>query len=82
MGVYDLPAVINYISEKKNDDKIIYIGHSQGTTMFYIFASKKPKISTKIQAMYSLSPIAFMGHTKILPLRIFAHLNIDLVKVI
>jgi pimeloyl-ACP methyl ester carboxylesterase len=32
MGQYDLPAVIDHIVAKTGNQKITYIGHSQGTT--------------------------------------------------
>ena len=32
MGQYDLPAVFDYIAEVTGEEKIAYIGHSQGTT--------------------------------------------------
>ncbi|KAG5861914.1 hypothetical protein JTB14_032103 [Gonioctena quinquepunctata] len=33
-GIYDLPAKIDYIIGKTGQDKIFYIGHSQGTAQF------------------------------------------------
>ena len=73
MGIYDLPAIITYINEITSD-KIIYIGHSMGTTMFYVFSSEKPDIATKIKFQFSFSPIAFMGHLSSFPLHVFAKL--------
>ena len=36
IGLYDLPAMIDYIYEEDNEQAVTYIGHSQGTTaMFY-----------------------------------------------
>lgn len=32
MGIYDLPAEIDFILEKTGQEKLSYIGHSQGTT--------------------------------------------------
>jgi lysosomal acid lipase/cholesteryl ester hydrolase len=32
MGMFDQPANIDYIRKKTGDQKIAYIGHSQGTT--------------------------------------------------
>lgn len=33
MARFDLPAVINFILQKTGQEKIYYIGYSQGTTM-------------------------------------------------
>jgi len=36
MGTEDVPAVMDYIREVTNNEKVAYIAHSQGTTqMFY-----------------------------------------------
>ena len=70
IGIYDLPAVINHISEVNKNDKIIYVGHSMGTTVSYVLASEKPEISSKIKAIFSVSPIAFLSNTKFLALQI------------
>lgn len=32
MGMYDIPASLDYITELTNYPKVAYIGHSQGTT--------------------------------------------------
>lgn len=63
MGIYDLPAALNYTSTIVNDS-LTYIGHSQGTTQFFVFATEKPNLAAeKIKLSFSLSPIVFMGHT-------------------
>lgn len=62
MGLYDLPAELQYIAELKKS-KIIYIGHSMGTTNFYVMASQRPNTASMVEIMFSLAPIAFMAHT-------------------
>lgn len=44
MGIYDVPAEIEYIQKVKGNNKKIaaYIGHSEGTTQFFIGASMLP----------------------------------------
>ncbi|XP_069680598.1 gastric triacylglycerol lipase-like [Periplaneta americana] len=63
-GVYDLPAVIDYILKKTGKEKIIYVGHSMGTTLFYIMMSQRPEYNQKITVMISLAPIAYTSHSK------------------
>lgn len=63
MATYDLPAEISYITNMKKEN-ITYIGHSMGTTMFYAMAIEKPEIASKVTAMFSLAPVAFVGHLK------------------
>ncbi|KAF6215689.1 hypothetical protein GE061_000020 [Apolygus lucorum] len=64
MGVYDLPAMIDYILEKTNENQISYVGHSQGTTIFYIMASMRPEYQSKVLVSSSLAPVAFLDNTK------------------
>ncbi|XP_065217917.1 lipase 3-like [Planococcus citri] len=64
MGVYDLPASIDYILAATKQKDLIYVGHSMGTTMFYVMASVRPQYNSKIRLMISLSPVAYMGHIK------------------
>lgn len=56
MGYYDMPAIIEYILHQTTARKLIYIGHSQGTTVFFVMASARPEFNDKIARMYALSP--------------------------
>lgn len=62
MGVIDLPTMIDYVLEQTGQENLFYIGHSQGTTTFYVMASQLPEYNAKIRAMFSLAPIAYMSH--------------------
>ena len=64
MGVYDLPACIDYILTMTRQRDLFYIGHSMGTTMFYVMASTRPEYNSKVRLMISLSPVAYMAHIK------------------
>lgn len=72
MGVFDLPAVIDYILIQTNVSKLQYIGHSQGTAIFFVLASIKPEYNQKIQVMHALAPVAFMSHVISPPIRVIA----------
>ncbi|XP_072753605.1 lipase 3 isoform X2 [Anoplolepis gracilipes] len=62
IGYYDLPAMIDYILKKTGYSELYYIGHSQGTTTFYIMLSERPEYNSKIKGMISLAPIAFISN--------------------
>lgn len=65
MGMIDLPAMIDYIMAVNSAyPKIHYIGHSQGTTAYFIMCSERPEYNDKIQLMQALAPIAFMGNVQ------------------
>ena len=57
MGYYDLPAMIDYILKVTNHDRLYYIGHSMGTTMFFVMASTRPEYNDKIRLMAAMTPV-------------------------
>ncbi|XP_014251251.1 lipase 3-like [Cimex lectularius] len=70
MGVYDLPAEIDYVISHTNQSKIFYTGHSMGTTMMFVLLSEKPEYNSKIRLFVALSPVAYMSHMRSLVFRI------------
>lgn len=62
MGVYDLPAMIDYILAQTGQKQLFYIGFSQGTTQFWILMSLRPEYNEKIKLMSALAPVAYTGH--------------------
>ncbi|XP_063894050.1 lipase 3-like [Helicoverpa armigera] len=55
IGRYDLPAMIDYVLDKKNETELVYIGHSQGSTAFFVMTSEVPEYNDKISLMVALS---------------------------
>ncbi|PSN46066.1 Lipase 1 [Blattella germanica] len=76
MGVYDLPASLNWVLNITGRDKLFYVGHSMGTTMFFVMASTLPQYNDKIQLMVGLAPVAFVEHIKS-PIRLLAPFTKD-----
>ncbi|XP_049877244.1 lipase 3-like [Pectinophora gossypiella] len=72
IGYYDLPAMIDYILNVTGKTTLKYVGHSQGTTIFFVMASEKPEYNAKVDIMVALSPVAFMSHTKSPVVRLLA----------
>jgi lysosomal acid lipase/cholesteryl ester hydrolase len=64
IGIYDLPASIDYVLETTGQKRLQYIGHSQGTTVFYVMTSMLPVYNDKVILMQSLAPVAYLAHTK------------------
>lgn len=62
IGTYDLPATIDYVLKKSNHSQVHYIGHSQGSTSFFVMTSERPDYNEKILLMAALAPPVFMGH--------------------
>lgn len=64
IGIYDLPAMIDYVLEQTGQERLQYIGHSQGTTSFFVMAAEKPEYNDKIITMQALAPVAFMSNLR------------------
>ncbi|KAK9891680.1 hypothetical protein WA026_015648 [Henosepilachna vigintioctopunctata] len=62
IGTKDVPAMIDYILDTTKQKALYHIGHSQGTTSFYVMCSELPEYNDKIIAHYSLAPVAYMTH--------------------
>ena len=65
MGLYDTPAVIDYIIEQTDQPKVAYIGHSQGTTqMFYALAENEAYYKDKLSIFVALAPVTKITNQK------------------
>ena len=64
VGTIDLPNMIDYVLEHTGFQKLQYIGHSQGTTAFFVMASELPAYNRKIISMQALAPVAFMSNLR------------------
>lgn len=65
MGIYDLPAAFDYVvNVTRKPGEIVYIGHSMGTTMFFVFSSSLPHLAKNIKVMVALAPVVYMTHIK------------------
>ncbi|XP_072931538.1 lipase 3-like [Epargyreus clarus] len=62
IGRLDLPAMIDYVLETTGQDNLTYIGHSQGTTAFFVMCSELLDYDKKINFMVALSAVAWMKH--------------------
>lgn len=52
-GQFDLPAMINFALSKSGQKDLHYIGHSQGTTSFFVMASLRTEMNSKIRTMHA-----------------------------
>ncbi|CAH1105288.1 unnamed protein product [Psylliodes chrysocephalus] len=62
IGKIDIPTIIDYILAHTQLTELIHIGHSQGTTTFYVMTSLMPEYNKKIKVHISLAPIGYMNH--------------------
>lgn len=64
IGKYDLPSTIDFIQKQTNVPKVHYIGHSQGSTAFFVMCSEQPQYADKVQLMQALSPTVYMRENR------------------
>lgn len=64
IAIFDLPATIDYILQQTQQTSLHYIGHSQGTTIFFVLLSQMPSYNDKIATSYHLSPLAYMNNAQ------------------
>ena len=62
MGKYDAPAFVNHVLKVTKKDQLVWIGHSQGTTQFWLANTFYEDFGKKIKAMVAISPVAFEGN--------------------
>nr|XP_012236042.1 PREDICTED: lipase 3-like isoform X2 [Linepithema humile] len=61
IGTRDLPAMIDYVVNTTGREKLFYLGHSQGTTTFFVMAAELPEYQKNIQAMFAMAPVVYCG---------------------
>ena len=63
MGRKDVPAFVDFILDKTGLESISYVGHSEGTTQFFLGASLLPDYySQRINLSILLAPVAKTTH--------------------
>jgi pimeloyl-ACP methyl ester carboxylesterase len=81
MGLYDLPAFINHILKiNKFSEKIIYIGHSQGTAQLFAGLSENfDYFRKRIKLFIGMGPISRISYLNSRILQIMDILKVDLI---
>lgn len=81
IAVKDLPASIDYILKNTGNKKISYVGHSQGTTVFFVMLAELPKYNKKISVMHALAPILSGKYIKSPGFRFMRDHHIEISKI-
>ncbi|OXA53565.1 Lipase 1 [Folsomia candida] len=63
MGIYDLPAIIEMVTETTGNKAMYYVGHSMGTSMLTVLLSMRPEYNDRILTGFLLSPAIHFGNT-------------------
>ena len=63
LAKYDVKAHLDYITKVSGAEKVIYVGHSQGTTQFWASACLDPSyLNSKVKAFVGLGPVSYVSH--------------------
>ncbi|XP_035298982.1 gastric triacylglycerol lipase isoform X4 [Cricetulus griseus] len=81
MAKYDLPATIDFIVQKTGQEKLHYVGYSQGTTIGFIAFSTNPTLANRIKTFYALAPVATLTYAQS-PLKELSRIPGYLLKII
>lgn len=75
--------MIDYVLQTTGREKLFYLGHSQGTTSFFVMSTQVPEYQDKIEAMFAMAPIAYCGRMKSPFLQAISHFSntIDVRKI-
>ena len=78
----DLPAMIEYVNSRTGNKKMTYIGHSQGTTMFFMNAMHNPNLAEQsFDHFVALGTVPNIAHTKFAPIEILDKIGTILKKI-
>ncbi|XP_045505343.1 gastric triacylglycerol lipase-like [Colias croceus] len=64
IGLYDIPATIDYVLNYTGLQKLNYIGYSQGSGTFFVMCSERPGYCDKVNLLIGLAPAARQTYTK------------------
>ena len=81
MAAFDLPALINYVTKYTEQEQLVYIGHSQGTTMVLSSVGTNEELASKIKLFLALGPVATVGYMES-PVRVLSDVDSNLLYAI
>ncbi|XP_015280109.1 PREDICTED: lysosomal acid lipase/cholesteryl ester hydrolase-like [Gekko japonicus] len=64
MGMYDVPAAIDFILQETEQDGLYYIGHGQGASLGLIAFSAMPELAQKVKLFIALAPAYRLVNSK------------------
>lgn len=54
--------MIDYVLNATKQSDLFYVGHSQGSTAFFVMCSERPEYNKKIKLMHALAPVAYIDN--------------------
>lgn len=63
-ALVDLPLFIDFVLEKTNSEKLVYVGYSESTFFLYALLSTVPEFADKIVAAVTMAPVAYVANIR------------------
>jgi len=79
MGLYDTPSSIKYVINATGKSTLTYIGHSEGTSQFFVAMTDdrtKALVEQRVNLFVALAPVAYLSHPKSLLIRAMSTLRV------
>lgn len=70
IGFYDIPATIDYVLANTGEERLNYVGFSQGAGTFLIMCAERPQYCGKANIMIGLAPATRHTHAKSVVFRV------------
>lgn len=64
MGLYDIPATVNYTTNQTGQDNVTLICYSQGCSAAFVAGIYNPNITDQIKFTSAMAPGVYMGNTQ------------------
>ncbi|KAL1480798.1 hypothetical protein MTO96_050744 [Rhipicephalus appendiculatus] len=64
VGLYDIPALVDYVLAWTGWSELFYVGFSQGNAAAWITLSEMPEYNAKIRLLLALAPIGNVTHLR------------------
>jgi len=64
IGVYDIPAALDLVTQHTGFQRIPVVGHSMGNTVMMVAGSMRPELTDKVSIMIALAPTVYMRNAR------------------
>ena len=54
--------MLNYVLQETKQEKLVYVGYSQGSVMGFAGFSTQPELANKVKLFIALAPVARVSH--------------------
>jgi pimeloyl-ACP methyl ester carboxylesterase len=62
IGMYDLPAMVDYVLRVTGHSDLHFVGHSMGATIAVVMLSERPQYNDKLKITILLAPVIKLEH--------------------